>query len=204
MIAATILLFILTWGVVVFGLRGATTREQVNRTLPALIVFGLLALLTAFFALGDYLDAILPNRLEPIRTAADLAEQQPFEIREQSLIIGETVGLIEYRVSDPMTVRLSDDTTVDISGTAYIASQWDVNDDEAEYLDAGSPLVVLTVAKNETDVVARLVYQGTYDGYIDYIPRFTIMPIITIALSLLLALACFGLPVLARRRLKDT
>ena len=204
MIAATILLFILTWGVVVFGLRGATTREQVNRTLPALIVFGLLALMTAFFALGDYLDAILPNRLEPIRTEAELAEQQPFEEREQSLIIGETIGLVEYHVSDPMTIRLSDETTVDIGGTAYIASQWDIKDDESNYLDQGSPVVVLAVAENETDVVARFIYQGTYDDYIDFIPRFTLMPLLTVALSLLLAAACFGLPMLARRRLKDS
>ncbi len=203
MIAATILLLILAWGVIVFGLRGATTREQVNRTLPALIVFGALSLLTAFFAFGDYLDAILPNRLEAIETQAQFEAQTPLEEREQVLIVGQTAGLIEFRVSDPTDITLTDDTPFSIRGSAYMAGRWDINaEDETRFLNDGSPVVVLAVAEDTENVVARYIFQGTYDEYIDFIPRFTVMPLATMIFSVLLAAMCFGLPVLALRRIK--
>lgn len=201
MIAATLFLGFLTLLVYALGLRGAKTPQEVARTRPALITFGLLAFLTAFFALGDLLDALVPNRLDPIETLADLEAVGPLGDRELVLLVGESESFTQYRVSDSFGMAFPDGTLV-VEGSGYIAAKWDRDEDDTT-LPAGREVVVLARGVGDgVRVEGRYIYAGTYEAYIDFIPRFLVIPALTITLSLLLGIFCFAMPAVIMRRVK--
>lgn len=199
MIVATIFLAILASGVVVLGLRNASSREQVSRTVPALVTFGLLALLTAFFALGDVFDALLPGDLDPLESVAALEAEAPFDEGEAVLFVGESATFTEYRATDVFDMTL-DDGDFALTGDAYIASGWS-QEDERTTLDAGEPVVVLArYTGSGLTFESRLIYVGTHESFLDFVPRFLVIPVITMVSSIVLALICFALPVIYYRR----
>jgi hypothetical protein len=202
MIAATILIAILAAGVYFLGLRTAQTGDEVSRTLPAFITFGVLSLMAAFFALGDYLDAILPRQLEPVYTLADLQGQVPLAEGDPVLLVGQTIERVEYHASQFTNVEL-DDAVIPVEGQGYLAGRWDMEEDDSRYLNPAAPVVVLSRSTGAgTELISRYIFQGTYDEYIAFIPRFQTVPLITMALSLALGLLCFILPFVYRRQVR--
>lgn len=201
MIVVTVILGIFAGGIIVFGLRGAQTRTAVNRTLPALITFAVLGFMTAFYAFGQYLNALLPVELEPVNTLAEYEARQPLPTGEMILLVGEMEGFTPVRTANSFGLVLADGATLTITGATYNDLRWDVTENESRFLSAGAAVVVQARVLQDERLLAYTVFQGTHDEFRDYMPRFTTMPLVTAIASLILAVVCVALPFYKRRKL---
>ncbi|TVR21612.1 MAG: hypothetical protein EA396_07760 [Anaerolineaceae bacterium] len=201
MIVVTVILGIFAGGIIVFGLRGAQTRTAVNRTLPALITFAVLGFMTAFYAFGQYLNALLPVELEPITTSAEYEARQPLPVGEMALFVGEMAGFTPVRTAATFGLVLDDGATLTITGTTYNDLLWDVTENESRFLPEGAGVVVQARALENDRLLAYTVFQGTHDEFRDYMPRYATMPLVTAISSLILAVICVVLPFYKRRKL---
>ncbi len=199
MIAATVMLAFFASGVLFFGLRGATTRQQVNRTLPALVTLAFLAFLTAFFAFGDYLDALLPNRLDPIESIAEYESRQPFERGTMILLVGQAGTFTPVRIASTFELDFPDGS-LSLAALSYSDINWDEDANEARFLDAAADVVVQVRVFDSEQIVVHTVFQGTHAQFLDYMPRFTTLPLITALLSVLVGVVCVVFPVMKRRQ----
>ena len=190
MIVATVLLTILSYGLYHFGLRKAESRQQVNRLLPAFLVFGLLLLLTGLFALSDRISTLAPVDLPPIRSLESWRDHQPEG--DKALFVGRAgntgVDSPTYQIilADGI-LELANDHTFIIAPIDHPAP-------------GGEIVVVALIDREIGDLEMDILYAGTRGDFIAYLWTAAIIPTATLVVSFALGVIVLALPFVYRRR----
>lgn len=176
MIIATIFLLILTYGVYRYGLVRAKDRNGVLKLAPAFVVFGLLFLLTAIFALNDRLMTL------------GLLDLKDGPRNNKAMLVG-TLGAEPPRIE----IILDDSTrSLDEDDETF----W-IGQDDAEI---GADVIVITAERDNGSVYPDIVFIGTGEDFRTYLNRAAIIPTLTMLLSLGLGIMTLLLPVIYYRR----
>ncbi|MDX2074810.1 MAG: hypothetical protein SFZ02_00135 [bacterium] len=182
MILAGIFLILVVYFTYRFLLPSATTPAKVIKFAPAFVLFGLLFLLVALFSVSDWMTALSPRNLSPITTIADLQKLTPSgDTSIRVLLVGKAPPI----------------------GTD-ILSRFEMIDGAVE-LSLHKNFVMIDAIASETAVllgrlgidglVAEVIYFGTVESYFSFLERYTIIPILTIFLSVLGALITWFIPI---------
>jgi hypothetical protein len=199
MIAAIITLAPLVLVFLYFGVRGATSRQDIKRTLPALLTLLMMAIVTVFFAFGSYLDTLLPARLEPIETEAEYLERSPLDAGF-AVVVGEAYTFTPVRTM-PMFDIVVPDGILSFPAGVYNDVNWDLDPNESHYLDEGSPVVVQLRVRDDRSVYIQTIFQGTYQGYLDYLPSLGLQPLIALISAIVLGILTVAIPYWKYRQL---
>lgn len=176
MIIATVFLLILTYGLYRYGLVRAKDRNGVLKLAPAFVVFGLLFLLTAIFALNDRLMTL------------GLLDLEDGPKNDRAMLVG-TLGAEPPRIE----VVLDDSTrSLDEDDETF----W-IRQDDAE---VGADTIVITAERDNGSVYPDIVFIGTRDEFRTYLNQAAIIPTFTLLLSLGLGIMTLLLPVIYFRR----
>jgi hypothetical protein len=190
MIAATLLLGLLSYTLWRFGLKRATSREQVKRLAPAFVTFGLLLILTGLFSLNEWFFAREPRLLTPQTTL-------PTEIAERMVLMGNISGNTRY--SQEITIALEDGELA-FTNTDYLGTNWRKTNN-SEYLNSGDPIVIVTGIKHDV-VHLEFVYRGEYEDFLSFYQRFMLIPLTTMIISFMMAILVIFVSVPYYRRLE--
>jgi len=210
MILATILLVLLSYLLYQFGLRRTQAKPDVRFYLPAFVVFGALLLLTSIFALNDLLTALAPRSLEPIHTTAALREAfNVAEIGNEQVLLEGAIGevpdgtIVSTSAQMVFPMQLDDDVITIMTDEDTLAIQWPQDDspDNPRVLATGQAITVLGLPTDATTVTADAIYAGDVQAYWNFIPRFAVLPSITLILSLIAGLVVMAIPFVRYRQL---
>jgi hypothetical protein len=201
MIAAILTLAPLVLVFLYFGIRGAQSKQDIKRTLPALLTLVMMAIVTIFFAFGSYLDTRLPARLEPIETQADYEASSPLD-PGFAIVIGEAYTFTPVRTM-PMFDVVVPDGILSFPTGVYNDVNWDLDENDSHYLDAGSPVVVQLRVRDDHSVYAQTIFQGTHQEYLDYLPSLGMQPLIAFISAIILGIITIGIPWWKYRQLPD-
>lgn len=199
MIAAILTLAPLVLVFLYFGIRGAQSKQSIKRTLPALLTLVMMAIVTIFFAFGSYLDTRLPARLEPIESKAAYESRLPLD-EGFALIIGEASNFTPVRTMPMFDIVVSDGILSFPTGI-YNDINWDLDENESHYLDAGSPVVVQLRVRDDGSNYVQTIFQGTHQEYLDYLPSLGIQPLIALIGAIILGLMTILIPYWKYRQL---
>lgn len=199
MIAAILTLAPLVLLFLYYGIRGAQSRQDIKRTLPALLTLVMMAIVTAFFAFGSYLDTLLPARLEPIETQAEYEEATPLDAGF-AIIIGDAYTFTPVRTM-PIFDVVVPDGILSFPAGVYNDVNWDLDPNDSHYLDEGSPVVVQLRVRDDHTVYAQTIFQGTHQEYLDYLPSLGLQPLIALISAVVLGVITLAIPYWKYRQL---
>ena len=182
MILAGIFLILVVYFTYRFLLPSATTPAKVIKFVPAFILFGLLFLLVALFSLSDWMTAISPRNLSPISTIADLQKLTPTgDTAIRVLLVGKAPPI----GTDILSRFEMTDGAVEIS----LHKNFVMIDTNL------SEIAVLLGRLGVDGLVAEVIYFGTVESYFSFLDRYTVIPALTLFLSVLGALITWVIPV---------
>jgi hypothetical protein len=223
MILATIFLLLLAYLLYTFGLRRATLRAEALRFAPAFLVFGLLLFLTAVFAMEERITALKPLTLRPVMSLELLDEVATEKLASddpEMLLVGEVSQLPAGVTIAPIpqtafNIRLQENGMVYILlGEAMQALGWPAINGR-NTLSEGQPVIVLGTLQMSVDInglddgraeqyfIAEVIYAGTLAEFQRFMPRFAIIPTMTLVVSVLSAFVVIATPFLYLRTLQQ-
>ena len=223
MILATIFLLLLAYLLYTFGLRRATTQAEALRFAPVFLVFGLLLFLTAVFALEERFTALKPLTLRPV-TSLELLDEVATEklgsYDPDMLLVGEVSQLPAGVTIAPIpqtafNIRLQENGMVYILlGEEIQALSWPMANGRYR-LSEGQPVTVLGTLQTSVDLsgldagrdeqyfIAQVIYAGTLAEFRSFMPRFAIIPTMTLILSFVSGLIVIAAPFAYLRVLRN-